>query len=74
MPEAGHAVLRIEDANPRSGRTEDGRRQPVARARRQSGAVRAARLRWRIHPQERHRAAVQAPRAQLVASVHAVAR
>lgn len=74
MPEAGHTVLRLKDANPRSGRTEDGRRQPAARAGRQSGAVRAAELRRRIHAQERHRAAVQAPRAQLVASVHAVAR
>lgn len=71
MPETGNAMLRVENANPRSDRTENGRRrQPRAQ---QPAAVHAAELR-RIHPKERHRTAVQAARTEFVASVHPGAR
>jgi len=73
VPETGNAVLRVENANPRGDRTENGRRGRQPRGRR-SAAARAPELRRRIRPKERHRTAVQAARAQLVASVHPGAR
>lgn len=48
MPQTGDAVLRFENANPRSRRTED---------RRQYAPAHAADLRW-VYAQKRHRTAV----------------